>query len=160
MSLEITLEEPKPVDHQDTPRALDGVFSDIQEPGGERTLTPPESGSSIDLEVAQEQQQPAPPISIPILSAARCWTGIQADVNVMMPDRSVLWWPYCVLFALLHSLTLSDSRSATSPMDLQFTVDSPADLTASQQPPELREYLRELEALCVPIRAPVSLPTN
>ncbi|KAI1793876.1 hypothetical protein LXA43DRAFT_998751 [Ganoderma leucocontextum] len=119
LSLEIMLEEPKPVDYQDMPHALDDMFSDVQEPESQRTSTTPESGSSIDLEEIQEQQQPPPPISIPILSAVRCWTGVQAGVNVMMPDR---------------------------PMDLQFTVDSPADLSASQQPPELREYLRELEA--------------
>ena len=112
LSLELTLEEPKPAEYQDTPRALGDIFSDVQEPESERTSTTLESGSSIDLEVTEEQQQRTPPISMPILSTARCWTGVQADVNVMMPDRSVLWWPYCVLFALLYSL-ICDSYSVT-----------------------------------------------
>ncbi|TBU61968.1 hypothetical protein BD310DRAFT_946049 [Dichomitus squalens] len=56
---------------------------------------------------------------MPILSASRCWTGVQADVNVMMPDR---------------------------PMDLQFSVDSSTNLPVSQQPAELQQYLKELEA--------------
>ena len=103
LSLEITLEEPKPVDYKDTPYALDDVFSNAEESDSQRTSTTFESGTSIGSEVTQEPQQEPPPISMQIFSAARCWTGVQAGVNVMIPDRSVLWWPYCVLFASLYS---------------------------------------------------------
>ncbi|KAI0639727.1 hypothetical protein C8Q77DRAFT_1082595 [Trametes polyzona] len=65
----------------------------------------------------EEGQQP----SVPILdgTGVHCWTGVEADLNLMIPDR---------------------------PMDLQFTVRSSTVLPEARQPAELREYVAQLRA--------------
>ncbi|KAI8980691.1 hypothetical protein BD414DRAFT_444068 [Trametes punicea] len=84
-----------------------------------------EEGLSLaDLEDTQRPLSTASPMeapSIPILdpSEVYCWAGIEADLNLMIPDR---------------------------PMDLQFTVRSSTVLSESQQPAEFQQFVAELRA--------------
>ncbi|KAI0652194.1 hypothetical protein C8Q79DRAFT_1114986 [Trametes meyenii] len=114
LALEITLSRSSP--------------SELQQPT--RTELPQrdlaEGLSDFDLELdLEEAAQPLSPSfgepSIPILDATdvHCWTGVEADVNLMIPDR---------------------------PMDLQLTARRAAALPDSQQPAELQRYVAELRA--------------
>ncbi|KAI0778503.1 hypothetical protein BD413DRAFT_509737 [Trametes elegans] len=87
-----------------------------------------EEGLSVfDLQDMEDAQPPslspssqAEPLNTVLdPSSVQCWSGVEADLNLMIPDR---------------------------PMDLQFTVRSATVLPVSQQPPELQTYVDELRA--------------
>ncbi|KAI0715276.1 hypothetical protein C8Q76DRAFT_730142 [Earliella scabrosa] len=84
---------------------------------------PANADSEQDLLEDADEEEPSPDEkaepSVLEVSEARCSTGVQADLNLLMPDR---------------------------PMDLQLTVESTSDLSPAQQPSELVEYCRQLRA--------------
>ncbi|KAI0756684.1 hypothetical protein C8Q80DRAFT_1129927 [Daedaleopsis nitida] len=77
-----------------------------------------DSDTSQDSEQESQQTQSGESLAL-IVSNARCSTGIQAELNLMMPDR---------------------------PMDIQFSVTDVAEVSEGEEPPELTEYTRKLRA--------------
>ena len=77
LSLEVTLEEPKPERNEHVSDILDDFLDAM--PRAEEEVSISRSASSV--ETAETQ------VSSPILSSSRCWTAFQAATNVMMPDR-------------------------------------------------------------------------
>ncbi|RPD81969.1 hypothetical protein L226DRAFT_528177 [Lentinus tigrinus ALCF2SS1-7] len=96
----------------------------LAEPRGTKAQEPDtvqdalDSLQSPDDEVAPANKAPPEP-SFLVVADVRCTAGVEADVNVLMPDR---------------------------PMDLQLTMSSSADLPESQQPPALQKYSEDLSA--------------
>lgn len=85
---EVPLEEPDAPQYEDVPQVLDDFMADVPRINTDAAPTSVQSTSSIEeAENGGEQQQPRLSDGIPILSASRCWVGVQADVNIMMPDR-------------------------------------------------------------------------
>ena len=112
---------------------------------------PANADSEQDLLEDADEEEPSPDEkaepSVLEVSEARCSTGVQADLNLLMPDR------YDPLLDLGLSAYAFRIQSDARPMDLQLTVESTSDLSPAQQPSELVEYCRQLRALCV-LQAP------
>ncbi|KAI0830635.1 hypothetical protein BC628DRAFT_1416167 [Trametes gibbosa] len=114
LSLEATLVEPSTVESRHVAR--DHTL--LPQLDLEDELSFKEEGGTQPLPTYRSR--PAEP-SVPILDASgvHCWTGVEADLNLMIPDR---------------------------PMDLQFTVRSSTVLAESRQPAELQQYVVQLRA--------------
>ncbi|KAL7285149.1 hypothetical protein ACG7TL_000241 [Trametes sanguinea] len=113
LSLEVQLPEP-PAPEGWVPRRAEMPERDLEE------------GLSLaDLEDTQppppeaEASSEAEPISILDSSAVHCKMGVEADLNLMIPDR---------------------------PMDLHFTTRSATVLAEDEQPPEFQQFVAKLRA--------------
>ncbi|RDX50400.1 hypothetical protein OH76DRAFT_1380349 [Lentinus brumalis] len=98
--LEATLAEPRGKSESDS---VQDAFDSLQSP---------------DEEARPSEKSPPEP-SFQVVADTRCTAGVEADVNVLMPDR---------------------------PMDLQLTMSCSADLPESQQPLALQKYSEDLSA--------------
>ncbi len=119
--LEATLAEPRGKSESDS---VQDAFDSLQSP---------------DEEARPSEKSPPEP-SFQVVADTRCTAGVEADVNVLMPDRYDR-----LALDLLRQLTQSQSRP--SPMDLQLTMSCSADLPESQQPLALQKYSEDLSAL-------------
>ncbi|KAH9847395.1 hypothetical protein C2E23DRAFT_890069 [Lenzites betulinus] len=115
LSLEATLVEPSSTEST-RGESVHALPSQI-DPNDELSFKEDEDGTQP---LPTYTSRPAEP-SVPILDASgvHCWTGVEADLNLMIPDR---------------------------PMDLQFTVRSSTVLPDSRQPAELQQYVAQLRA--------------
>ncbi|KAI0361269.1 hypothetical protein OH77DRAFT_1585401 [Trametes cingulata] len=120
IALELTITEPQ-ANHAEQPARPVPLEGDLEDGLSDRDL-------DFDLDYVMNGTLPPsrstpPPAEPPIptldASGVHCWTGIEADFNVMIPDR---------------------------PMDLQFTVRSSTTAPEAQQPAELRQYVEQLRA--------------
>ncbi|KAI0721316.1 hypothetical protein C8T65DRAFT_800472 [Cerioporus squamosus] len=100
--LEATLAEPRSTKKEESDPVQD-AFDSLQSP---------------DEEARPSEKSPPEP-SFQVVADTRCTAGVEADVNVLMPDR---------------------------PMDLQLTMSSSADLPESQRPLALQTYANDLSA--------------
>ncbi|KAI0673458.1 hypothetical protein C8Q78DRAFT_1076468 [Trametes maxima] len=114
LALEVTLSHSSPSEPQQSTR------TELPQ----RDLAEGLSDFDFELDFEADAQPLSPSFgepSIPILDATdvHCWTGVEADVNLMIPDR---------------------------PMDLQLTARRAATLPDEQQPAALQRYVAELRA--------------
>ncbi|CDO78228.1 hypothetical protein BN946_scf184726.g3 [Trametes cinnabarina] len=115
LSLEIKLPDP-PTLESDVPRG-DMPERDLEE--GLSFADLEETQPRPNVQASSESESEIPPILILDPSGVHCSMGVEADLNLMIPDR---------------------------PIDLQFTARSATVLSEDERPPEFQQFVAELRA--------------